>query len=274
MPAAKIQTSYTKAPLTIAVIGASHDHNDSYDVRGDRLHPARFAVTLSGILGRPVRAINLGISGDTTSASTAGGTWTTATAGMLNRIGCVTRYGVPSLVVINPATNDYTCISGGGALTGFSGLTAANVAANATKPNTIAMIDALVGAGVERIIVLGTHLYNFSGGIGDVTAGVIDAQASLTSDPGAVFRDGSNWAGFQAYLDRVAAYPGKIAWCDPYAFFKARLEADYPSWIGDYSKLNVAPGNGHLNATGMQWTADAEEECFRGTGWAEDMVLL
>lgn len=263
----KFQPTYTKAAALIAALGDSHTLNYSYDVRQAGFYPALLADLLTEETGRQIAARNWGISGDTSRATTTGGSWTTATVGMLERVAMVTRIEVPKLVVLYCSSNDYTCISAGGAFPAHPGVTTTTVSSVVTLPSVTAIVDDLIAAGVERIVLVGYHVRNWASG-GDVTAGVIRTEPSLNSDPGAVFGDSSRWANYQAYVTAAAAYPGKIAWCDLYAAFKTRLEAEAPAQIGVDAYLHVGTGNTHLNSRGEQWVADAIADTIVAmTGW-------
>jgi hypothetical protein len=252
----KLPTTYTKFPLNLSVLGDSHTLNYAYDVRQTEFYGDVLAGLVEDEIGRPVRCVNFGISGDTTYVTTTGGTWTTASAGMVNRLGAITnRTSVPSLVVIYDSSNDYTCISSGGAFPDFPGVTTANVSTNVTRVGVKLLLDGLVAMGVDRIVVCGYHPLNWATG-GDVDTVGVDfiATPSLASDPGAVFGKSSRWANYVAVTEWQAANPSastKVLWCDLFAGFKTIMESEHAAEIGTDSYYHVGTSNTHLNTVGQ-----------------------
>ena len=251
----KLQTTYPKSPLNLTVLGDSHTLNYSYDVRQTEFYGDVLAGLIQDETSRPIRCVNYGISGDTSYVTTTGGTWTTASPGMVNRLGVITnKTSVPALVVLYLSSNDYTCISGGGAFPDYPGVTTANVSTNVTRVGANAIIDGLIGMGVTRIVVCGYHPLNWASG-GDVNTPGVDfiATPSLASDPGAVFGKSSRWANYVAVTEWQAANPSiatQVLWCDLFAGFKTIMEAEHASEIGTDTYYHVGTGNTHLNTVG------------------------
>ena len=270
----KIAASYTKAPVWIGAMGDSHVQNVAYDVRRGQFLPDVLAASLADETGRAVAARNCGIDGDTTRVSAAGGTWP-GTTGMRERFGALTRFGVPDLGIIYGGTNDYTAIVLGGSFAAYPGVTTATVSATVTKANLQWLGEQLLAAGCPRVLIGGYHLRNFASG-GDVTSGVIDTEASLLVDPGAVFGASTRYAQYQAYLAVAAAYPEvgsvpRVVWCDFYAFLKTHLETEAPAQIGVDTYYHVATGNTHLNAVGCALLAEAMLEAMP-EAWIEALA--
>lgn len=251
----KLPSTYTKAPLNLTVLGDSHTLNYSYDVRQTEFYGDVLAGLIQNETSRPIRCFNYGISGDTSYVTTTGGSWTTASPGMVNRLSVITnKTSVPSLVVLYLSSNDYTCIAGGGAFPAFPGVTTANVSTNVTRVGAKAIIDGLIGMGVTRIVVCGYHPLNWASG-GDVDTPGVDfiATPSLASDPGAVFGKSSRWANYVAVTEWQAANPSiatQVLWCDLFAGFKTIMEAEQAAQIGTDTYYHVGTGNTHLNTVG------------------------
>ena len=263
----KLQGTLSRYAAPISCIGDSNVNvNGSYDRLPSSMFPTLLASTLQTALSRNFKAVNWGFSGDTTRSATYSGT---TYPGIRDRLSCITgKNYVPALVVLYGTTNNWTCINSSGSFTDGTSATTANVDENVTLVDLKAIIDALVAFGVQRIVVGGYHLRNWSSG-GDVTAGVINAEPSLTGANPGTFGAGARWAQYQAYLYGAATYPGKVIWCDFYAAFKTRLEAEAPAQIGVDTYLHVTTSNVHLNDRGNQWVADALSAAIRAqSGWA------
>lgn len=263
----KLQGTLVRYAAPVSCIGDSHVNvGFAYDSLPSTRFPSLLASGLQTALSRNFKAVNWGFSGDTTRSATYSGT---TYPGISNRLGCITgKNYVPALVVLYGTTNNWTCINAGGSFTDGTSATTANVDENVTLVDLKAIIDALVAFGVQRIIVGGYHLRNFSTG-GDVTAGVINAEPSMTGSNPGTFGHGCRWAQYQAALYGSTTYPGKVAFCDFYAAFKTRLESQAPAQIGVDTYLHVATQNTHLNDRGNQWIADAISSTVQAqSGWS------
>jgi len=262
-----LQGTLVRNPARVACIGDSNVNvNGSYGRLMSSMFPTLLQTTLEAEVGRPFKGINWGWSGDTTRASTYSAT---TYPGILNRLACITgKSYVPELVVIYGTTNNWTCINAGGSFTAGPSTTTADVDEDVTLEDLKDIIDALVTFGVQRIVVCGYHLRNWASG-GDVTAGVINTEPSLVGANPGTFGAGARWAQYQAAQYGISTYSGKVAWCDLYAKFKTRLEADAPAQIGVDTYLHVAASNVHLNDTGNLWVADAITEVVAAqSGWS------
>jgi lysophospholipase L1-like esterase len=215
----QLQTEFTPYPTEdLVAIGDSLTFNYLYPVYVESYYPERAAVALRA-LGAPMRARNMGISGQTSAQIAA-------------RAAVTLQYGTPALGVIWAGQND-------------SGTSWADTAANI---ETVA--NAMLGVGCERVIVCATHYINFdTGSGGDNTSG---ALTSAPSGDRATLRTAQN----SAYTALAAANPGKVAWCDLWQYMHDYLAAN-PTHIGVDTYYHVAASNIHLNAVGEQLVADA-----------------
>jgi hypothetical protein len=272
---AKPQSSYTKAPLEIHALGDSHTRNMGYDMSATMFYPTRLAALLETATGRPWIARNYGIAGDTSRETATGGTWTTASPGMIDRIDCIAgRTRVPDLAVIYCSSNNWSAMTLGGSFVDGGAVAAADVDEDVTLPDLQSMVDALIDAGIERVVVVGYHVLNWATG-GHITAGAVDAEIDLDGANPGTYGLGSLWAASQAVDALAVTYPGKVAFCDLYAFFKTRLEsATYSAQIGVDTFYHVGTGDSHLNSTGEQWVADAIAATVTAQGWNTALSAL
>lgn len=262
----KLATTYTKTPAVMPCMGDSHTMRHSNGVQAYDNYPTVLAALLETASGRPVAEYNVGIAGDTSRAA-SGGSWTTS-VGMKERIASITgrEFTSTPIGVLYVSTNNWSAVTAGATLTGYAG-TAADVDEDVTLPDVISLATSMLEFGVTNLVVVGYHLRNWSTG-GDVTAGTINIEPSLVGANPGTFGHGSRWAAYKAVQTLAATYPGRVAFCDLYAAFKARLEADAPASIGVDSYLHVETGDTHLNARGLQWVADAIQGTIEAqSGW-------
>lgn len=136
MPAL-MRTGATRSPRPIFCIGDSLTQNYSTSTKAGKFWPGQLATKLVAD-GYQVKAINLGISGNTTT-------------NMLARINAATRSYSPILGVIFGGVNDPG--------NGISGAI--------TTSNIVAMVSSLIAQGIPRVVIVSAHYRNFAGGVGD-----------------------------------------------------------------------------------------------------------
>lgn len=129
----------------------------------------------------------------------------------------------------------------------------------ATTAYIEAMCEALVAAGVQRIVIMSRHYLNFTPS-GDNSGG----SPVYPPTGGAL----SLWmAQYNAYIAELALHPGKLAWCDLYKHMYDLL-VDTPALVNDALAWFVAAGNVHYNAVGESHMADAVQATIAAqTGW-------
>lgn len=118
-------------------MGDSLTQNYSTSTKIAKFWPGQLATDLSAD-GYQVKAINLGVSGNTTTQ-------------MLARIGAATLNYEPIMGFILGGVND----PGNG------------ISSATTTSNISAMVDSLIAAGVPRVVIVSAHYLNFAGGVAD-----------------------------------------------------------------------------------------------------------
>lgn len=253
----------TNRVVSLAAIGDSLTQNYSYTFGPASYHPERVAVALRGLGATRVKARNFGISGNTTRSYTGGST------GMVERVTLMTRWDVPRLAVIWAGHNDSSHAAG------LYIPAVASTYTEVTQSGIEAIVDALITAGCNMIVIVERHFLNYN--TGDDTATVID----ITTAPATTLHA----AQYQAYLSRVALYPGKVAWCDLYARQRTYLIANPTKYWNGGTQEEVAaparflwmskPSEGatsavdvHLSAVGEQYVADQILDVIQAqSGW-------
>lgn len=247
-----IQTSIKPYFSTIAAVGDSLTHAYSNGIDVPDYHPGQLA-TLLNAQGCNLRAINLGISGDTTQTYTG----TLTPPGMIARLSRAWANFMPRLLVLYGGVNDdahtanYIPVPG-------------NVYDAITRTNLEAMATAAIAAGVPKVIICSRHPYNFASA-GDVTAG-----AFVT--PSIALPLANSYAAQRlAALNAVAAHPGKVAYTDLFTYFAANAVAAIQVGVDAY--YHAGTGNIHLNKFGQSLIASANlATILAQPGWLADLA--
>lgn len=225
----KLQNTYTRANTKIvANIGDSLSYNIGFSSPEPYQFWAKQLETSLRGLGCNVISINGGISGNTTTQ-------------MVTRKAMLTSQGVPSLGIVFGGVNDP-----GNSITGTT-----------TQSNLTTLIQTILNAGCDKVLVLNTQYLNYSTG-GDT----VDM-------PYATY---STLRGFQ--LEAVSSFatsnPGQVVLVDLYAYMKS-LIVNGTETQGSFS-WHVADSNQHLNLLGNTYVHDIVLQTIQDQdGWIADL---
>jgi len=227
MPAL-MRTGATRSPRPIFCIGDSLTQNYSTSTKAGKFWPGQLATKLVAD-SYQVKAINLGISGNTTT-------------NMLARIGAATKTYTPIMGFILGGVNDPG-----------NGINSAT-----TTSNISAMVDALVAAGVPRVVIVSAHYLNFAGGVGDTQTTDYAAYVPVRA------------AQLAAYTASVATHPGKVAYCDLHAYLSNLIATGVE--VQNSASWHVGPTDQHPNELGSGYFADAIKATITAeSGWLDSL---
>jgi lysophospholipase L1-like esterase len=213
--------------LTLAAMGDSLTHNIALRVLPSSMWPERLAVGLRA-LGCPIKARNFGRSGNTSTQ-------------MIARMPVMTQHDVPILGIIMAGVNDPG-----------SGINQAT-----TQANIEAMVNTLMAAGTQYVVVVSTQYLNWASG-GDTT-GTAEFSGSGYGAVRTAERD--------AAVAREAVYPDRVVYCSLFNYMKALIVSGAVTQGAD-TYWHTSVGNQHLNAVGEQIVADAVLATIQAqSGW-------
>lgn len=145
---------------------------------------------------------------------------------MVARMPEMTAIDIPTLAIIMAGVNDP-----GASITGAT-----------TQANIESMVNTEMTAGTQYAVIVSTQYLNYSTG-GDTLSTPYATYATLRT-----FQQAAATA-------RAAAYPGRVAYCDLYAYMR-NLIVNGTETQGSFS-WHVADANQHLNVLGNQYVAAA-----------------
>lgn len=186
-------------------------------------------------------------AGDTTVAASPAPTATTFSVGS----GKGTRYAAGAKIRVNGILAEVQSVSTD-AITLTEALAAAPTAGDVVKLDTAANLvkigEYAKGLGCTRVLIIGRHFDNWASGTGDTVA----------------YEQAAN-AGIRAAQREAAEQLGAV-YVDLYAVMRDLIQrGEYEE--GDDTAWHVSTGNLHLNATGQQLIADAMRAVITQRDW-------